>query len=456
MRRALRENAPCALAALAGSAVLAWLGLGSFVWNDYEIEMLPSVQALTGGHVHRFLALAPVFGGSLVERAPLILLPGLWGGGQLAVYRALAVPGLLACAVLGVWLVARMRRAGAGLLERGVALALCVCNPISLIALQYGHSEELLGGALCVIAVIVAARPPVGQRGALAAGLLLGLAVADKQWALVAAPAVLLALPAGLRRWGALAAAAAVSLVLAPLLLGGSGGFVTASVSVASAPSALFEPWQVWWFLGHHGLVRAADGLLRHGYRIGPAWVERYSRDIVVAVAFVVGAAMWLGLSRRPAGEPGRPLRRGARLDERGALCALALLLLLRCLLDTWDALYYPLPSLLALTAFECAMRPRRPPVLALAASGLVWVFVEVLHTRISADAQSALFLAWTVPLAAWLGWRTLGFVRDTRAPAAVDQSMTVSSLGRPVRTSRPSGLTTARSSMRTPSVSGR
>ena len=96
MRRALRENAPCALLALAGCATLAWLGLYGFTWSDYEVETQPSLEALVHGHLARFLELAPVYGGSLIERSPFALLPGLWGGGALAVYRAVAVPCLLA------------------------------------------------------------------------------------------------------------------------------------------------------------------------------------------------------------------------------------------------------------------------------------------------------------------------------------------------------------------------
>lgn len=456
MRRVLRENAPCALAALAGCAALAHLALRSFAWTDYETEMLPAVEALTRGEVHRFLTLAPVFGGSLIERAPAVLLPGLWGGGQLAVYRMLALPGLLACAGLGVWLAAGMRADGASRLSRGVAVLLCACNPVALVALEYGHSEELLGAALCVGAVLVAARPRLGRAGALAAGVLLGLAIANKQWALVAAPAVLLAVPVGLRRWCLLAAGLSAGAVLAPLLLGSSGTFAASSGSAVTGASQLFEPWQIWWFLGHHGIVRAPDGAIRPGYRVGPAWIERYSRTVVLAAAAAAGLAVWTALMRRE--RLSALARRAAgRLGERDALCALALLLLMRCLLDTWDALYYPLPFLIAMTVWECRTWTGRPPLLSLTASGLIWVFVEVLHQRLSADLQAGAFLAWTVPLAGWLARRLLCSLRRGPAGAAPrTQETTVSSLGNPVRTSLPSGLTTARSSMRTPSVSGR
>ena len=92
----MRENALCVLAAAGASAVMAWLGLYAFAWTDYETEAQPSFSALTHGHVLEFLRLAPSYGGSLVERAPFALLPGLWGGGELAVYRMVALPCLLA------------------------------------------------------------------------------------------------------------------------------------------------------------------------------------------------------------------------------------------------------------------------------------------------------------------------------------------------------------------------
>src|SRR5580692_7725987 len=138
MRRLLRENTLCALMAGTGCATLAWLGLYGFAWNDYENEAQPAFAALVHGHLSSFLRLAPVYGGSLVERAPFALMPGLWGGGELAVYRMVALPCLLAAAALGVWLVAQLRRPGAGgpgapgsRLARAVALGLCVANPLT-------------------------------------------------------------------------------------------------------------------------------------------------------------------------------------------------------------------------------------------------------------------------------------------------------------------------------------
>jgi hypothetical protein len=432
MRRALRENALCAFFAAAACATMAWLGLYSFVWSDYEVEVRPAYEALVHGHVARFLSLAPAYGGSLIERAPFALLPSVWGGGALAVYRMVALPCLLATAALGVWLLARMRAQRRPALARAVALGVCVANPITLRALEIGHPEELLGGCMCVAAVLLAARSCSGRDHSLLAGALLGLAIANKEWALLAAGPVLLALPPG-RRLRCLLSAGAVSVaVLAPLALSASGGFL-ASTRAAAAPAAnpIFQPWQMWWFFGHHGAaVHGLFGALKPGYRTAPAWTGAISHPLVLLAGLAVAGGLW-------------PRARRAALGEQQALLALALVLLLRCLLDTWDTVYYPLPFLFALLAWEVGRPGRSLPTLALCASVLAWVNFVWIGEYVSADVQAAFFLAWTLPLAAWLGFQlhTPGHPVPAQRLAADDvpagaQEMTVSALGRLVSTS--------------------
>src|ERR1700689_2679850 len=178
MRQRLRGNALCASLACAGAAVMAWLGLYGFAWTDYDNEVRPAYDALVRGHVGRFLALAPAYGGSLIERAPFALLPGLWGGGSLAVYRMVALPCLLATVLLGIWLVSQMRAQGRARLARAVVLMVCVANPVTLLALEVGHPEEILGGCMCAAAVLLAAHRG-GRDCSLLAGVLLGLAIAN-------------------------------------------------------------------------------------------------------------------------------------------------------------------------------------------------------------------------------------------------------------------------------------
>jgi heme exporter protein D len=435
MRRVLRENALAGSMAALGCAAVAWLSLYGFAWNDYDTEARPAFDALVHGHVLDFLRLAPAYGGSLVERAPFALLPGLWGGGQLAVYRAVALPCLLAGALLGLWLLSGMRARGDSRLARAVALGVCVANPLTLRALELGHPEELLGGCMCVAAVLLA-----GRGRWLASGAILGLAVANKEWALLAAGPVLLALPPGVRVRAVGAAAAVAAAVLAPLALVSSGGFTAAGQAVAAPPSLIFQPWQVFWFLGHHGaLVHGAFGIAKPGYRVAPAWTGSFSHPLILALGLLVTVVLWVGGARRPGRLPARV--RASRLGLEDALLALALLLLLRCVLDTWDAVYYPLPFILALLAWETRRGDGRPPVLTLASSLLMWASFQWLPEHASPDTQAAFFLAWTVPLAAWLTAR-LQPVGERRArvarldaSGAPAQETTVSALERLVST---------------------
>ena len=342
MRRLARENALAVFAAAAAALAMGWLGLYGFAWNDYEIEARPAVEALIHGHVVEFLQLAPAYGGSLVERAPFALIPGLWGGGELAVYRLLALPCLLAAAALGVWLVADLRARRGPLLTRALALGLCVANPLTLSALELGHPEELLGGVLCVAAVLLALHErPVW------AGLLLGLAIANKPWAVLAIGPVLLALPSR-RLLCAILAGAVAAAVLAPLTLVGSSGFLAATRATAATSSAIFQPWQAWWFLGHHGpAVHGLFGAVKQGYRTAPAWIGSLSHPLIVVLSLPLVALFWWqrreSATTAAPGTPGRPTGSVAGRSA-DALGLLALLLLMRCFLDTWDVSYCTLP----------------------------------------------------------------------------------------------------------------
>jgi hypothetical protein len=371
---------------------MAWLGLYGFAWNDYDNEARPAFDALAHGHGLEFLRLVPAYGGSLVERAPFALMASLWGGGELAVYRMVALPCLLAAAALGVWLVSCMRAKRRSSLGRAVALGICVANPLTLRALELGHPEELLGACMCVAAVLLACR----DRPLLAA-VLLGLAIANKEWALLAVGPVLLALPPKRRVRCLLFAGVLAAVILVPLTLVSSGGFVASARGIAAPPTTIFQPWQLWWFLGHHGaLVHGLFGAPKVGYRLGPSWAGSVSHPLILIVGLAMTGGLWF--AKRGDTKPGRPL------TEHDVLLALALLLLMRCLLDTWDAVYYPLPFILALLAWEThGSEAGRPPVLALSSTALAWISFQWLPAHVSPDAQSAFFLAWSLPLAALL-----------------------------------------------------
>jgi hypothetical protein len=367
---------------------MAWLGLYGFAWNDYDNEARPAFDALAHGHAIEFLRLVPAYGGSLIERAPFALLPKFWGGGELAVYRMVALPCLLAAAAMGVWLVYRMRVEGRSTLSRAVTLGICVANPLTLRALELGHPEELLGACLCLAAVLLAIRDRP-----LAAAMLLGLAIANKEWALLALGPALLALPPKRRLVCLVGTAAVAAVVLAPLALVSSGGFAASTRGIAAPSAMIFQPWQIWWFLGHHGaLVHGLFGVPKVGYRTGPSWVGFVSHPLILLAGLALTGALWLRM-RLTAGTK-------SRLSERDALLALALLLLARCVLDTWDTVYYALPFIFALLAWEVRGPAERPPVLALSSTLLAWISFQWSPTHFSPDAQAAFFLAWSLPLA--------------------------------------------------------
>jgi hypothetical protein len=209
---------------------------------------------------------------------------------------------------------------------------------------------------------------------------------------------VLLALPERRALCVALAGAVAGAL-LAPLALVGGGGFVAASRATASTSSAIFQPWQYWWFLGHHGPpVHGLFGNLKVGYRTAPGWIGPLSHPLIAALALALPATLLH--ARRSAGAG--PRGGGAVLDAREALGLLALALLARCALDTWDVSYYTVPFLLALLCWD-ALGPRPLPLVALAASVLAWLDFRWLPAHASADAQAALFALLTLPLLAAL-----------------------------------------------------
>ena len=363
--------------ALLGAVSLAWLGLLGFIFTDYEVEAAPAFDALAHGAFARFLELCPAYGGSLIMRAPFALAADALGGGPVAVFRAVGVPCLLAGSALGVVLAASLlaRRAGRGTVA--IVVGLCAANPITLRALDMGHPEELLGAVLCAGAVLAGVRGRAGL-----AGVLLGLAMANKAWAVLAVGPVLLALPERRRVALLIAVGLAAALVL-PLMLAAPP---SAHARGALHTSGIFQPWQVWWFLGETGeVIRGGDGLVKEGYRAAPGWLSPISHPLIVVAALPLSLLAW----RR-------------RSDP---LLLLALLFMLRCVLDPWNTAYYALPAIIALATWE-AWRTERPPVFALALTMATWATWQWVVPAASADVESLVYLGWSLSFAALLAWK--------------------------------------------------
>lgn len=399
-----REVAAAVLVAVGACVALALLGMPTMAFTDYESEAEPALQALRDGRLAEFLELAPAYGGSLILRSPFAVLPNLWGGEDLALFRSMAVPCLAAGAFLAVTLWSRSRAAGAGRGAAAVVLLVCAANPITLRALEIGHPEELLGAVLCVGAVLAG-----GARRPVLAGVLLGLAIANKPWAVLAVVPVAVALGSGLpyaRSRAAAAAFSVVAVVLAPLVLAG-GEAVDQASHAARTSGEIFQPWQIWWFAGDHAGPVFGAFAEKPGYRTPPGWISDIARPLVVLVPFVLSLVCSARLRRQP---------------WHAALLLLALVFLLRCALDPWNISYYAIPFLLSLLAWEAHAR-RGVPLLSLVATLLTWVSFEELSRFASADAQAAFYLAWTVPFAIGLAWRLLdppGFERRSQTAAAI------------------------------------
>jgi hypothetical protein len=386
------------VAAVAVAALWAWSWNTQF--NDYGLEAAASFTALLHGNISAFLTGAPSYGASLLLRAPFALPASIAGGSGLLIYRLAALPCLLAIGALGIWLAADLRRSGGGLLAATAAVALAVANPITYRLLQIGHPEELLGAALCVAAVLLA------QRGhANWAGLALGLAIANKEWALLAVGPVVVALPAG--RWRALIVAGVVAgAMLGPLWLATPTLKSGTTRLVVSDTGTLFHPFQVFWFFGTPGhWIPSMAPYIQKGFRLPPAWLGGRAHLLIVWLGLPLTLLAWRRHSRRA-----------------DALLLLALLLLLRCWLDPWDNVYYPLPFVFALLAWETSVA-RRAPVGAAAATAATWLIFWYLPSHIGADAQALSFLVpstLTLAAIAAVVYRAKPLRRATAAPAAL------------------------------------
>jgi hypothetical protein len=389
VRRRLPGYTDAAVAA-AMVGVLYYVAMRVRMWLDFFFEAGPAVQHLMAGDIHGFLALTPVYGGSLLLGSPALALGGALGGLNGA-YRLEWLFCATAVAVLALVLARTQRAEGRSPLSRWLLIGLLIANPAAEWAIKAGHPEELLAAALCVGGMLLVVR------GRITSGaILLGLAVASKQWALLALPIALAATPRNDRlRLSALAGCAALTLFL-PLALANTSHFVTTNRSIASA-SIFFRPQQIWWTL-HLDYLRRLGG--PHGTTFGLtpiALVTRYSRPLIGVVAVLLGIAYWL---------------RRHHVQPSDAMLILALVMLLRGMLDPWNEIYYQLPFLFSLAAWEVCSH-RRAPLFTLAASCLVWLGFEAVHTS-SGDLQNLFYVTWAIPACVLMTRRSLHLSRTS------------------------------------------
>lgn len=357
-------------------------------FGDYRSDAQATVEALSRLRIDRFLSLHPLMGSfSIIVRAPFVAASRLTGGGPLAAYRAGVLPCLLAVALLGAWLLVDMGHRARGRVACLAVLGALILNPVTHQVLLWGHPEDLLAGALGVAAVLASGRGRPAW-----AGVLLGLALATKQWTLLAILPVLVAGPGHVRLTLIVAVAVAAALWLPGLVFDGRG--VVASNAGLANSASWVSPFNVWWPLAHVHHLHAFDGVAIasvNRYQL-PSWLNPVAHPLIVVLGMGLGLLHFAWTRRRPGTD-----------TLTSALALLAALLLARCFLDPWSNAYYPAPFLLALIAWDATRASGLPLTSIYAVVALTFIFGRLAPLGHPA-LTCAVYLAWALPLAGAAG----------------------------------------------------
>jgi len=381
----MRSRLPTGPALVGIGAIATLLSLANASVGDYPNDAGDTIGALLDGHVGAALAGQPLMGSlSILVRLPFAALADLMGGGELLAYQLGSIPCVAAAGVLGLAIARWMERRGASAGACIATVVFCMANPLTWEALRLGHPEELLGGALCVGAVLAALRGHAGRTG-----LLLGLALATKQWALIAVLPALAALPARRLRMVLLAGAVAAALTL-PLAAGNAGGFQDATRQAAWGGERV-HPWNAIWPVAvvEDRVISIGDEERVVTVRVLPTWLAHLMHPLIVLIAVPLTTAWWFSRRRTP--------------DD--ALALLALLFLLRSLLDPVNNAYYHVPFLLSLAAWEAIAR-RGPPVVSMLCSVTIYYAIYKAGWTDDIALRNAIYLAATLPAGAWIAVR--------------------------------------------------
>jgi hypothetical protein len=381
----MRHRLPVGPTLLGIGVVATLLSLLNTSTGDYPKDAGPTIQALLDGRLGAALAGQPLMGSlSVLIRLPFAAAADLAGGGDLLAYQLGSIPCVAAAGVLGLAIAGWMERRGASRAACIATVVFSMVNPITREALVLGHPEELLGGALCVGAVLAALRGHSTR-----AALLLGLALATKQWALIAVLPVLAAVPAKRLRVAVLAGAVAAVLTV-PLVAGNLSGF-SETAQLAAYGGESVHPWNVLWPLAgtEDRVISIGDEERVVTVRVIPAWLARLTHPLIVALALPLSVAWWFSRRRTP--------------DD--VLGLLALLFLLRCLLDPVDNAYYHVPFLLSLMAWEGLVR-RGLPLVSILSSATIYYAINKAGWTDDLALRNAIYLAATLPVAASLAVR--------------------------------------------------
>ena len=331
---------------------------------------------------------------SLLLRAPAVAIAHASGADLRGEYQAGAAVCLALATLIATWLAWLAHRRGASLVAVLTALGLWMVAILASRALPLGHPEEALAAALVLAAIALSAdgRP-------LLAGVVLGLAIGTKEWALLVAPAVVLAGAAA--HWRRVAGAAAITAVLliGVMAIGNPHVFRLAHEGQRAGDKHTITPATLWFRFGKKRVVGQQGDLVFYEV-YPPKVIGRWCRPFVILFAFVASFFYWR--------------RRGFGSPDVFALAAFVLLA--RAIFDTQTFSYHLIPMLMAVAAWE-VFGLRRIPFLAIAVTIAFQLTVHVVSSNadISSNAFNAIFLGWTLPLFVVLGVAT--YRRPARRP---------------------------------------
>lgn len=343
-------------------------------YGDYPAEIGEAARLLLAGKPIEALLNAPIYGGSLLLRAPAMLPVSWLGGSELQIYRAGAFLFLALLGLLAWGLVRIGRREGVPLPACLAMAALFVLTPALTEVLKSGHPEDVLAiGALLLAWLSARSGRPV------LSGLFLILAVGAKPWALLGAGPVMLALGGkGLLRY-------ALTLIIP--LLGGLLGLLLLDLErgvlllkYALLADHFWYQTQLWWIFSPENAPRLV------------IWL---AHPLILFLPLLLSLLLLLRL--------------GARRAAPHALALLAFCLLLRCYLDPWNNLYYAMPASLALATWQVLERGQYPTV------ALAWTLGSLAAFYINFGTLlpgGVVWLAYTAVvcltgLLAWRAWQS-------------------------------------------------
>jgi hypothetical protein len=202
-------------------------------------------------------------------------------------------------------------------------------------------------------------------------------------------------------RLTATAIGVAAALTLPPMLA--SLGDYLAMQKGAAGAGGHVSPENLWWPFAptrHREVFDGVANVIVEDRYLPGSWI-RVPHPLLVLAGFGLAAVAWRREHRRAAIDP---------------LALLALVFLVRCLLDPLSNVYHHAPFVLALLAWETTHR-RGLPALTLLSSAALWATWNTIAPLHAPALTNAAYLLWALPMTAFLVVCALAIERPRRLP---------------------------------------